>query len=150
MGHSYTSCLMHVVFSTKNRQRLIKPVLQERLWPYLGGIARENDLKALAVGGVEDHIHILISMPATLSISRTVQLIKGGSSRWIHETFPEQRDFAWQEGYGAFSVGISGVKDTIAYIETQAEHHRTRTYEEELVSFLKRHGMEYDERFVFG
>lgn len=86
---------------------MITEPLQERLWPYLGGIARENDMTALAVGGVVDHVHILLALPATVSISKAIQLIKGGSSKWIHETFPQHRGFAWQEGYGAFSIGIS-------------------------------------------
>lgn len=129
---------------------MITPELQSRLWPYIGGIARENDMKALAVGGVEDHLHALVSIPATLPISRVLQLLKGGSSHWIHETFPDHRGFAWQEGYGAFSVGLSAVKDTIAYIENQAVHHRTLTFEEEFKSFLHRHGIEFDERYVLG
>jgi REP element-mobilizing transposase RayT len=146
--HSFTSCHLHVVFSTKERRRLITADLQSRLWPYLGGIARENKMRALCVGGVEDHVHILLTLPSTLSISKAVQLIKGNSSKWIHETFPAQRDFAWQEGYGAFSIGISGVDDTIKYIQSQPEHHRTRTFKEELVAFLNKHGLEYHEAML--
>jgi REP element-mobilizing transposase RayT len=141
---------MHCVWSTKGRRRLIKPDLRDRLWPYLGGIARENNMRALAIGGVEDHIHVLLSIPATTPIAKAIQLLKGGSSKWIHETFPLQRDFAWQEGYGAFSIGVSGVEDTIAYIQSQEEHHRTRRFEEEFVAFLKKHGIEYDERYIWG
>ena len=81
--------------------------LQERLWPYMGGIARENNMKALAIGGIEDHIHLLISLPATLSIAKAIQLLKGGSSKWVHDRFPDHNNFKWQEGYGAFSVNIS-------------------------------------------
>lgn len=150
MGHTYISNLQHIVFSTKNRRRYITANVQEKLWPYMGGIARDNKIKAIAIGGVEDHAHLLLSMPATISLSRAVQLIKGGSSRWIHETIPSLRDFAWQEGYSAFSVGISAVDDTIAYIQRQAEHHRKKSFEEELVQFLTRHGIEYDARYVFG
>lgn len=143
--HSFTSCHLHCVFSTKERRKGITPELQQRLWPYLGGIARENQMKAVAIGGVEDHVHALISIPATLSISKAVQLLKGNSSKWIHETFPEHYDFGWQEGYGAFSIGVSGITDTVAYIHGQAEHHRTKTFKEEFVAFLKKHDMEYDE-----
>jgi len=143
--HSFTSCYLHCVFSTKGRRRLITPELQARLWPYLGGAARENKMKALMVGGVEDHVHVLLSLPATLTSSKALQLLKGNSSKWVHETFPAQGDFAWQEGYGAFSIGVSGVDGTIAYIQNQEEHHRTRTFQEEFITFLKRHGMEYDE-----
>jgi REP element-mobilizing transposase RayT len=150
MPHSYSSCLIHYVFSTKDRRRVISPALQERLGPYLGGIARENEMKALAVGGVEDHVHMLVSLPSTLAVAKGVQLIKGGSSKWIHDTFPEQGKFAWQEGYGAFSIGVSGVEETIAYISRQAEHHRVKTFEEEFIAFLERHGIAYDPRYVFG
>ena len=150
MAHSYSSCLMHYVFSTKNRRKTISSELRERLWPYLGGIARENDMKALAVGGTDDHVHILVSLPATVSVSKAIQLIKGGSSKWIHETFPFHADFAWQEGYGAFSIGTSGVKDTMRYVDAQEEHRRTKTFEEEYLAFLKKHDIEYDERYVWG
>ena len=149
MAHSYSSCLIHYVFSTKGRRALISRELCERLWPYLGGIARENGLKALAVGGMDNHVHILVSLPSTFSIARSIQLIKGGSSKCIHETFPIHAGFAWQGGYGAFSISVSQTTDTIAYIDSQEEHHRTRTFEEEFVAFLGRHGMEYDERYVW-
>lgn len=143
--HSFVSCLMHVVFSTKERQPWIKSEIQDRLWPYLGGIARENKMKALKVGGVEDHVHILLSLPSTLAIAKAVQLLKGNSSKWIHETFPKLKTFEWQEGYGAFSIGVSGVEDTIRYIESQAEHHRKKSFKDELKAFLKKHELEYEE-----
>ena len=147
--HSFTSCYMHCVFGTKDRRKLITSELQARLWPYLGGIARECDMRALAVGGTEDHVHVLLSLPATLTTCKAVQLLKGNSSKWIHETFPSQWQFGWQEGYGAFSIGISRVGSTVEYIRGQEEHHRTRTFQEEFVLFLKKHGMEYDEAMLW-
>ena len=150
MAHSYISALFHCVFSTKERRKLITDDLQERLWPYMGGIARENKMKALAIGGIEDHLHLLFSIPSTLSIAKARQLIKGGSSKWVHDTFAEHRNFEWQEGYGAFSVGISQVDDTKAYIANQREHHRTKTFQEEYITFLERHGIGYDPRYVWG
>jgi REP element-mobilizing transposase RayT len=132
------------VFSTKERRRVITPPLQEQLWPYLGGIARNNKMKAVKIGGVEDHVHILLSLPATLDIAKAVQLLKGSSSKWVHETFPDQRTFEWQKGYGAFSIGISGVADTLAYIENQAEHHKRITFQDELASILRKHGIEFE------
>ena len=150
MPHSYISCLMHCVFSTYQRQKIISQDLQQRLWPFIGGIARENNLKALAAGGIEDHVHLLISLPATVHVAKAIQLIKGGSSKWIHETFTAHRGFAWQEGYGAFSVSISQIEATIRYIQTQQAHHRKKTFEEEFLSFLKKHRIEYDERHVLG
>ena len=143
--HSFVSCYLHCVFSTKQRQPMINAELQARLWPYLGGIARENHMKALCVGGVADHVHVLLSASSTLTVAKAVQLLKGNSSKWIHETFPNQSGFAWQEGYGAFSIGVSGIGDTTAYIQGQAEHHRKRTFQEEFIAFLKKHGMAYDE-----
>jgi len=141
---------MHYVFSTKNCQKIITPDLERRLWPYMGGIARENKMKALAIGGVEDHVHLLISLPSTLAIAKAIQLIKGGSSKWVTDTFPSHRDFEWQEGYGAFSISVSRVEKTIAYIKNQKEHHRTQTFEEEYKAILRKHGIEYDERYLFG
>ena len=100
-------------------------------------------MKALAIGGAADHVHILISLPATLSVAKAIQLLKGNSSKWIREAFPKMRSFAWQEGYGAFSVGISGVDATVTYIREQSEHHRRRTFREEFATMLRRHGLEY-------
>ena len=142
--HSFNSCLMHCVFSTKERQPLLSPEIRERLWPYLGGIARANDMKALAIGGVADHVHVLLSLPTTLSVAKAMQLLKGNSSKWLRETFPDlrQHNFGWQEGFGAFSIGVSGIEDTMRYIEGQEEHHRKRSFLEELETFLKKHGFD--------
>ena len=149
MGHSFTSSLFHCVFSTKGRRLLITEDLQVRLWPYMGGIARDNRMKALTIGGVADHVHILLSLPSTMAIAKAIQLIKGGSSFWVHENFPQYRNFAWQEGYGAFSLDIARVECTTTYINSQAEHHRQQTFQEEFLAFLKKHNMEYDERYIW-
>ena len=146
--HSFTSILIHCVWSTKKREPVLSSDLRGRLWPYLGGIARENKMKALAIGGAADHVHMLISLPATLSLSKALQLLKGNSSNWIHETFPKLHPFEWQEGYGAFRVGVSGVDATAAYIRNQTEHHRTRSFREEFRAMLRRHGFHYDERML--
>jgi len=150
MAHTYIHCLIHCIFSTKERTKSIAPALQERLWPYLGGLSRQRGVKALAVGGVEDHVHILLSIPATVSIAKVVQEVKAVSSKWIHETDPNQRFFSWQEGYGAFSVSISHARKTIDYINSQKEHHKTKTFQEEYVAFLKKHGIKYDEKYLWG
>lgn len=150
MANSYTNILVHYIFSTKNREKIITDELQERLWSYMGGIARENGMKAIAIGGVEDHVHMLISLPPTLPVAKAIQLIKGGSSRWVHDTFPKHKHFKWQEGYGAFSVSVSQVDKTIAYIKGQKEHHRKKTFQEEYIVFLRKHGIEYDEQYVWG
>ena len=146
---SYISSYFHCIFSTKDRRPLIRPELRERLWPFLGGIARQNKMKAIEIGGVEDHIHILLSLPSTMAISKAMQLLKGGSSKWIHETFPEQRPFAWQEEYGAFSVSMSQLDKTIEYIKGQETHHRKMTFQEEFLALLTKHHIEYDERYLW-
>jgi len=146
---SYISSYFHCVFSTKERRPLITPELRTRLWPFLGGIARQNNMKAIEIGGVEDHIHILLSLPATMALSKALQLIKGGSSKWIHETFPAQRTFAWQEEYGAFSVSVSQLDKTVEYIKGQEAHHRKRTFQEEFLALLKKHRVEYDDRYLW-
>jgi putative transposase len=97
-------------------------------------------MKALVVGGMEDHVHVLLSIPSTLSVAKSIQLLKGNSSKWIHDTFKEHWGFEWQEGYGAFSIGISGVEDTTKYIENQAEHHRKMTFKEEVEAFSRNMG----------
>lgn len=115
--------------------------LRERLWPYLGGVAKQNKIKTLAIGGAADHVRVLLSLPARLSIAKATQLLKGNSSKWIHETFPRMGYFAWQEGYGAFKVSISGVEATVAYIRNRAAHHGTRSSREEFVMMLRRHAL---------
>jgi REP element-mobilizing transposase RayT len=146
---SSISSYFHCVFSTKERWRLITPELRNRLRPFLGGIARQNKMKAIEIGGVEDHVRILLSLPSAMAISKALQLIKGGSSKWIHETFPEHRLFAWQEEYGAFSVSVSQLDKTIAYIQGQEAHHRKMTFQEEFLALLKKHRIEYDERYLW-
>ena len=150
MANTYTSLYYHVVFSTKKRKSLIETGIRERLWAFLGGIARENKMKALCVGGMDDHIHLLIMAPPTLSPSKMLQLVKGRSSKWIHDTFPQMQDFAWQDGYVVFTVTKSQIPDIIRYIQGQGEHHRVKTFQEEYLLFLQKHGIEYDERYVWG
>jgi REP element-mobilizing transposase RayT len=142
--HSFNSCVIHFVWSTKNREHALTADLRERLWPYLGGIAKQNKMKALAIGGAADHVHMLVSLPPTLSVAKAIQLLKGNSSKWIHETFSQMRLFEWQEGYAAFSIGVSGIDATIAYIRNQTEHHRTKSFREEFQAMLRKHGLDYD------
>jgi putative transposase len=146
--HSFVSVHIHCVWSTKNREPALHPKLRERLWPYLGGIARENKMKAVAVGSAADHVHILVSLSPTISVAKVIQLLKGNSSKWIHEIFPELRSFEWQEGYGAFSIGASALDATVTYIRNQTEHHRGRTFREEFDIMLRKHGFDFDESML--
>jgi len=148
MSHTYILQLTHVVFSTKQRANSIPSEMQERLWSFLGGIARKNGFKTIATGGTENHAHILLSLPATMPLAKAVQLLKGGSSKWLNEILPFR--FEWQEGYGAFSVSVSQQAATITYIKSQCEHHHKRNFEEEFIAFLKKHNIEYDPRYVLG
>jgi REP element-mobilizing transposase RayT len=149
MSHAYVSNLMHCTFSTKDRYPFIDSDLELRLWPYVGGIARDNRMKALAIGGTVDHMHALLSLPGMMSFAKAAQLIKGGSSKWVHDTFPSRKKFGWQEGYGAFSVSASQIPKTIGYINNQKEHHRRKTFQEEFLDLLEKHGIEFDSRYVF-
>ncbi len=150
MPHTYSSNLIHCVFSTKNRMRWIKPEIQPELWTYMGGIARNHSFQALAVGGTNDHAHALLVLPPTIPISKAVQMLKGSSSKWLHDTQPDMRDFAWQQAYGAFSVSISHANDTISYILNQPAHHAKRDFKEEFLAFLKKHNINYDPAYVWG
>ncbi len=146
---SYVSSYFHCVFSTKERRPLIQPPVRERLWAFLGGIARQKNMKALEVGGVADHVHILLSLPATLSLARGLQVLKAGSSKWVHDTFPEHRIFSWQAKYGAFSVSISQLEKVVEYIRNQEEHHRRLSFKEEFQALLEKHRITYDEQYLW-
>ena len=149
MANTYTALNYHFIFSTKNREPWIKQEFQLRIWEYIGGIARSNGMTAFCVGGVEDHIHILLRIPPALAVSKAMQLLKGGSSHWIHDTFPELTGFGWQDGYGAFTVSQSAMEDTKRYIQRQREHHQGRTFKEEYLAFLQKYEVEYDERYLW-
>lgn len=149
MANTYTSLHYHLVFSTKNRERWITPDIEQRIWAYLGGIARENKMTPLQIGGIEDHVHILFGASPTLAPSKITQLIKGGSSGWIHDTFPLLKGFGWQDGYGAFTVSKSNVPEVAAYIQDQRGHHRVRGFQEEYRALLQKHEIEYEERYLW-
>jgi REP element-mobilizing transposase RayT len=115
----------------------------------MGGIARQHNMKALEIGGMPDHVHMLLSLPSTLPIAKAMQLIKGGSSKWVHDTFREHWGFAWQVKYGAFGVSTWLLDNTIEYIKNQEQHHRKMTFQEEFLALLKRHRIAYDERYLW-
>ena len=149
MPQSFACLHCHIIFSTKNRDPLLMSDFTTRLFEYIGGITRERDNPLLAANGMADHVHLLVSMNRQTAVSDLVRDIKSISPGWIHQTFSHLIGFAWQSGYGAFAVSYSNIDSVKKYIANQAEHHRVRSFKEEFVAFLKRHGMEYDERYVW-
>ena len=150
MANTFSQIYYHIVFSTKNRSDFIRRDIEERVWSYIGGIAKKNGMTPVQIGGIESHIHALLGAPTTLSPSQIAKHLKGGSSVWIHSEFQELRGFAWQDGYGVFTVSRSVVPSVVDYIKRQREHHAKQTFEEEFVELLTLHEIEYDERFLFG
>lgn len=149
MPQSFASLHVHIIFSTKNREPTMTPDFQTRLYEYIGGILRAEGARLLAAGGMPDHVHLLVSLTREQSLAEAARQIKANSSKWIHETFPDKRSFAWQAGYGAFSVSYSNIDSVKQYIARQPEHHRRRTFQDEFIEFLERHGIEYDPRYIW-
>ena len=146
---SYISNLVHFVWGTKERKSRIEPAWQDRLYGYLGGILRNKNAKLMAAGGIDDHVHVFASLPATVTLAEIAGAMKTNSSRWVHENIEGAGQFGWQEGYGAFSVSKSGEERVIQYIQNQPAHHRKQRFQEELLTLLKKHGIEYDERYLW-
>ena len=149
MPQSYVSLPIHVGFSTKNREPFIREDWEPRLYEYVGGIVRNEKCLLLAAGGVPDHAHLLISLSKEKAIADVLRVVKTNSSRWIHDVIPACASFAWQPGYGAFAVSQSNIEKVRKYIANQKEHHRTMTFKDEYVALLKRHGIPYDERYLW-
>jgi putative transposase len=149
MGSSLTNLLYHIVFSTKMRADLITPNLAQELYPYIGGIIRNEKGILLKIGGTTNHVHLLAKFHPTISVFNMLQQIKGSSSKWINDGQRAPSHFAWQTGYAAFSVSESSAEAMTQYIETQAEHHQRRTFQEELVILLQKHRIPYDERYIW-
>lgn len=147
MSHSFSQNNIHLIFSTKERGKTIPKVLQTELWAYLAGVCKNNEMEPRAVGGTGNHVHVLFYLPPKLALAKAVLLMKSNSSRWMSE---QGYDFWWQEGYAAFSVSSSNVDAVIRYIRNQEAHHRKISFEDEFCMILKKHGIEYDTRYVFG
>lgn len=150
MANTYSNLFYHLVFSTKNRVNFIHQDIENRVWAYLGGIARKHNLTALQIGGIENHIHALIISKPTIEPSLIPKWLKGESSKWIHEEFSDLRSFAWQDGYGMFSVSKSNAPKVIEYIKNQRERHSEKSFEDEYIELLKLHEIDYDEKYLFG
>lgn len=147
MSRTFTNLLAHVVFSTKDREPLIIPEVRNELHAYLGGLTRELKGKAYGINGTRDHVHMLVSLPPTVSTSEAMRFIKANSSGWVHDKW--QKAFAWQLGYGAFSVSKSNVPEVLQYISHQEAHHRRVLFKDEFVEFLRKHEIDYDERHLW-
>src|SRR5271166_5169351 len=144
MGHTYTSTLFHVVFSTKERRALIKE--PEKLWAYIAGTARNLGYEPMAVGGTENHLHLLLRLPGHVAVAEAAQKLKANSSRWLGENGTW---FGWQHGYGAFSVSPSNLEAVRRYVQTQPEHHRRHSFEDEFVALLVKSGVTFDKAGLF-
>jgi REP element-mobilizing transposase RayT len=149
MAGTYTSLHDHIVFSTKDREPWITPDIEGRIWGYLATVARQHDMIPAKVGGLDDHVHMVVAIPPTLPISKAVQLLIGSSSRWIRQTFPDLDVFRWQDGYGAFTVSTLVLPAAIAYVERQRAAHKAKTFQDEFRALLQRHEIEHDERYLW-
>lgn len=149
MARTYTNLLFHLVFSTKQRKPLIAQPFQAELHAYLGGIVRDLGGIPIEIGGVADHVHLLVRLKPTLALADALREIKAGSSKWLNEEKFKMLKFGWQDGYSAFTVSESQVNKVRAYIRGQEEHHRRVSFQDELRELLRRHGIEYDERYLW-
>jgi REP element-mobilizing transposase RayT len=149
MPHTYSKLLTHVVWSTKDRMPSIAPDIRGDLLAYMGGIVREEGGTAVAIGGTADHVHLLIELPADRNVADCVRVVKTNSSRWVHEKWPDRRQFSWQAGYGAFAVSASNADRVVQYIRNQEEHHRRVNYHDEFVTLLRQHGIAFDEKYLW-
>ena len=149
MPQSLSKVILHIIFSTKNREPWLDSRVRPRMHGYLATICRDLGAELVQVGGVADHVHIVTTLPRTVSQAQIVEQIKKTSSKWIKEFDACYRSFFWQRGYGVFSVSPSQLESVLQYIEGQQEHHRTRTFQEEYRALLRRHGVDFDERYVW-
>lgn len=146
---TFTKLSYHIVFSTKHRSKLILDSFSERLYEYIGGIIRAKNGNLVEIGGVEDHIHLLMNLSPTKAISDTIREIKANASKWKNELRDNTCLFEWQKGYAAFTVSYSQIESVRHYIRNQREHHRVKTFEEEYIAFLKLHNIEFDHKYLF-
>jgi len=149
MPQSLSYLLTHLVFSTKDRAPVLDAAVRPALHAYLATVARNADCECYRAGGVADHVHLAVRIARTVTVANLVEELKTSSSKWLKTQAPALSAFAWQRGYGAFSVGPADRVALVKYIEHQEEHHRTRTFQEEYRAFLKKYGIEHDERYVW-
>jgi REP element-mobilizing transposase RayT len=148
MAGTYSKLLYHTVFSTKNRQLSISQDIEPRLHEYMGGIVRPMDGVAMRIGGVRDHVHMLVRLGTDKAVAELLRTVKSRSSKWVHDTYPAFRDFGWQEGYGAFTVSHSQAPTVDRYIANQKSHHCGRAFDAEYLELLRAHAIEFDPQYV--
>lgn len=149
MPGTYSQILLHIVFSTKRREPWITADIAGRLYPYMGGIVRAEKGVLYDIGGIEDHVHLYLRWRPDATVSDLMRTVKARSSKWVHDTFPALGAFAWQEGYGVFTVSKSQETVVKKYIARQAEHHKKENFKAELLRLLCKHEIEFEERYVF-
>ncbi len=149
MANTYTHLLYHCVWSTKNRKPIILPQIESQIWAIVAETAKSHGMFVKKAGGIENHIHVLIEIPKTLSVSESMKRLKAGSSNAIQQSELIDKEFAWQTGFSAFTVSKSAAPDVDRYISDQREHHRTKSFEEELIALLKKHEIDFDQEYVF-
>jgi REP element-mobilizing transposase RayT len=149
VSQTLTQILVHAVFSTKNRRDLIFPEVEAKLYAYIGGICRNCESPLLAIGGTGNHVHLLFVLSKNVALSHLIMTIKKDSSKWMKTQGAAHVDFHWQDGYGAFSVAASQRGDVIEYMRNQKEHHRTRSFEEELMAIARKCGVEVDPQYLW-
>ncbi len=149
MPQSLVQIYLHIIFSTKHRELLIDSVIEKELFQYIVGVLKNNESHLTAIDGTEDHIHILTSLPRTVTVAKLVEEIKRNSSRWVKSKGLKYAAFYWQDGYSSFSVSPSKVKDVTQYIQNQKQHHQREDFKTEYRRFLKKHEVDFDERYVW-
>lgn len=148
MSQSYTNLLYHIVFSTKDRRPVIIGDAKSRLYDYLGGSIRRQGGIALAINGTADHVHLMVKLKPDKAVSAVLRDLKANASGWMHEVFPDVKDFSWQRGYGAFTVSVSQLEKVQKYIADQEIHHAKRTYRDEFVALLVANHVEFEEKYL--
>jgi REP element-mobilizing transposase RayT len=149
MSHTFTDILIHSLFSTRDREPILDTTLRSELFSYMGGILKHLGCQPLLINGPSDHVHLLFVLPPRLPRADVIEKVKANASKWVHEWYTEKRDFAWQQGYTAFSVSPSNRQRVLDYIVRQEEHHRRRTFQEEVLAFLKKAGIPFDSKRIF-
>jgi putative transposase len=149
MSSTLTNLLYHIVFSTKHREPIITAPIRKELYKYMGGIIRGEGGTLLEIGGMPDHVHLVVRFKAEPSVATMVKIVKSKSSKWLNEQPKRPGRFEWQRGYAAFTVSVSQLENVQAYVRNQEQHHRRKTFQEELQLLLEKHAIEYDERYLW-